>query len=113
MSLKVQTMALECLSMGLCALQPEGESSVENRCLLLLDFLGSSTPPDTLKQILRARGCISVIEFLPRTLATVWNPHNQQRIFLKFIMSKVTLSQKGKSHTFFLIGGSLLETLDV
>lgn len=104
-------MALECLSMGLCALQPEGESSVANRCLLL-DFLGASTPPDTLKQILRARGCISVIEFLPRTLATVWNPHNQQRIFLKFIMSKVTLSQKGKSHRFFLIGGSLLETLD-
>lgn len=63
MSLKVKTMALECLSMGLCALQPEGESSVENRCLLL-DFLGASTPPDTLKQILRARGCSSVIRVL-------------------------------------------------
>lgn len=103
-------MAVECLSMGLCALQPEGESSVETTDYL--DFLGASTPPDTLKQILRARGCISVIEFLPRTLVTVWNPHNQQRIFLKFIMSKVTLSQKGKSHTLFLVGGSLLETLD-
>lgn len=28
-------------------------------------------------------------------------------------MNKVTQSQKGKSHTLFLKGGSLLETLDI